>query len=524
MSRPRSSRRSAAPRPPTRASPSASSNRSGRPRTIPCCSPFPRRATSPACSSSESDGPTRRESFPLVRGFAILGASMTESVAGPPSGEPPAPPPRRRGSRRGRRVIALVAAVAVLAGGLAFARWLVYRLNHSITGDAFVESDMINLAPQVPGEIVDMLVQDNQRVARGELLCRIDPTIFLRDVETATANLEVADAERHGATAALTSLGQRVPEQIARAERELAAARNERGAAEQALARTRETVAHEIARAEHDLAAARANLEFADITLKRYDALVEGRAVGKEERDAKRAAYATNLALHEDAKVKLAQAVTNRKQIEIAEQTLAAAVNKVRQATATVEIARVGLVDVDEARRRVDVARQKIELARRELARRQSFLAYTDVVSPFDGVVVKRFRFKGDYATPGTAIFIMYESRNIYVTANMPETELEGLGPGHRVLVKVDAFKEPFEGKVLWIYASTGAKFSLIPRNVSSGEFIRVVQRVPIRILVDERDPRWPELRPGLSATVYVSHDQAGARSELAIPPAIPPR
>ena len=450
---------------------------------------------------------------------------MTESVESPARPMTSSPPPTSSGTRSGRRTVALIVLV-VLAVVIAviFGRWLVYRLSHSITGDAFVDSDMINLAPQVPGEIVEMLVQDNQRVARGERLCRIDPTIFQRDVETAAANLEVAGADIKVAVTALKSLERRVPEQIARAERELGVARNEQGAAEHALSRIRETVAHEIARAEQDLAAAKANLDFADITLKRYNALVEGRAVGKEERDAKKAAYATNQALHEDARVKLAQANTNRKQIEIAEQTLEAAVNRVRQAVATLEIARVGLVDVEEARHRVGVATQKIEFARRELARRQSFLAYTDVVSPFDGVVVKRFRFKGDYATPGTAIFIMYESRNIYVTAYMPETELRGVGPGHRVTVKVDAFSEPFEGRVLWMYASTGAKFSLIPRNVSSGEFIRVVQRVPIRILVDERDPRWPELRPGLSATVYVSHDQAGARSELAIPPAIPPR
>src|SRR5262245_56651532 len=361
---------------------------------------------------------------------------MTESVESPARPMTSSPPPTSSGTRSGRRTVALIVLV-VLAVVIAviFGRWLVYRLSHSITGDAFVDSDMINLAPQVPGEIVEMLVQDNQRVARGERLCRIDPTIFQRDVETAAANLEVAGADIKVAVTALKSLDRRVPEQIARAERELGVARNDQGAAERALARIRETVAHEIARAEQDLAAAKANMEFAEITLKRYNALVEGRAVGKEERDAKKAAYASNQALYEDARVKLAQANTNRKQIEIAEQTLGAATNRVRQATATLEITRVGVVDVEEARHRVEVATQKIELARRELARRQALLAYTDVVSPFDGVVVKRFRFKGDYATPGTAIFIMYESRNIYVTAHMPETELAGVGPGHRVQI-----------------------------------------------------------------------------------------
>jgi membrane fusion protein (multidrug efflux system) len=421
-------------------------------------------------------------------------------------------------------VVIAVLVVVLAVAALVFARWLAYRLSHSITGDAFVESDMINLAPQVPGEIVAMLVQDNERVQRGQLLCRIDPTIYVRDVETAKANLEVAEADVTVAVTALQSLARRVPEQVARAEKELAIAGNERSGFEQVLARIRETVAHEIARAEHDLSAAKANLDYAGITLKRYDTLVTGRAVGREERDAKKAAYDVNLAQHEDAKVKLAQANTNKRQIEIAEQTLEAALNKVRQITADLEIARVGLVDIEEARRRVGVQTQKIELARRELARREALLAYTEVVSPFDGVVVKRYRFKGDYATPGTAIFIMYERGNIYITANMPETELEGVGPGHRVLVKVDAFSDPFEGQVLWVYASTGAKFSLIPRNVSSGEFIRVVQRVPIRIVVDERDPRWPELRPGLSATVYISHEKTGPGPEPTMPPAIPPR
>src|SRR5215475_5196778 len=152
---------------------------------------------------------------------------MTESVADPARPAPSPPPANARGSRSRRRAVILVALLVLVAVSAAFfGRWLLYRLSHSITGDAFVESDMINLAPQVAGEIVEMLVQDNQRVARGERLCRIDPTIFLRDVETAAANLEVAEADLKVAVAGLKGLERRVPEQITRAERDLGVAGN----------------------------------------------------------------------------------------------------------------------------------------------------------------------------------------------------------------------------------------------------------------------------------------------------------
>ena len=99
----------------------------------------------------------------------------------------------------------------------------------------------------------------------------------------------------------------------------------------------------------------------------------------------------------------------------------------------------------------------------------------------------------------------MYNPDLLYVTANLEETRLRGVAPGNAVKLWLDAFEQPFKGRVVWINKSTGAQFALMPRNVVAGEFTKVVQRVPVRIWL-EKDDRWPLLRAGLSAHVAIEH------------------
>jgi membrane fusion protein, multidrug efflux system len=129
------------------------------------------------------------------------------------------------------------------------------------------------------------------------------------------------------------------------------------------------------------------------------------------------------------------------------------------------------------------------------------------VRSPTSGVIVKRYRHLGDFAPAGATLLSMYDPASLYVEANLEETRLPGVAPGNSVRVEIDAFDRPFAGRVVWINKSTGAQFALMPRNVVSGEFTRVVQRVPVRIQI-ERDDRWPMLRAGLSARVAITHGE----------------
>src|SRR5262249_48066137 len=149
----------------------------------------------------------------------------------------------------------------------------------------------------------------------------------------------------------------------------------------------------------------------------------------------------------------------------------------------------------------VQVKKEMVTDARIGLSSAEHQLQFTQLRAPCPGVVVKRYRNLGDFASPGVAVLSMYNPDLIYVTANLEETRLPGVAPGNPVELRLDAFAEPFRGRVVWINKSTGAQFALMPRNVVSGEFTKVVQRVPVRIGI-EKDQRWAALRAGLSVTV----------------------
>ena len=124
--------------------------------------------------------------------------------------------------------------------------------------------------------------------------------------------------------------------------------------------------------------------------------------------------------------------------------------------------------------------------------------------------MVKRYRHLGDYSPAGSPLLSMYNPDLLYMEANLEEDRLPGVEPGNPVHIKLDAFPAPFRGRVVWVNKSTGAQFALMPRNVVSGEFTHVVQRVPVRIEI-ERDDRWPQLRAGLSGTVAIAHGPGDA-------------
>jgi membrane fusion protein (multidrug efflux system) len=369
-----------------------------------------------------------------------------------------------------------------------------------------VEAHIVNIAPQsVSGHLVRILVEENERVDQGQMLAEIDPVPYRNQVNIARSKVDTARAELRRQEAGLARLRQEVPIQIEIARRTLAAAEADERRASEAVKLTQDEVEHGIDEAKAALAATRADLVLAEQEYKRYTNLEKEMAAPQrraqqvtQERDAA-------MARRDLAVAKLAKAEAARTQIEVAKRTLEAAEKLTQKAVKGVEMAETGNAQIREVELLTAVKKEDVEDTRRALEAAEDNLRFTQVRAPFPGVVVKRYRHLGDFASPGVAILSMYNPDLIYVTANLEETRLRGVAPGNPVELELDAFAEPFRGRVVWIDKSTGAQFALMPRNVVSGEFTKVVQRVPVRIAV-EKDERWPLLRAGLSVRAVISH------------------
>jgi membrane fusion protein (multidrug efflux system) len=432
----------------------------------------------------------------------------------PPSQQPaPAtPPPLSQAPLFSRRLWAggLLALAALAIVIVVF--WWSYRLTHSITDDAFVEAHIVNIAPQtVSGHLVRLLVEENDQVERGQVLAEIDPVPYRDQVSIARSKVDTAQAELRRQEAGLARLRLEVPIQIEIARRALAAAQADEARAREALKLTKDDVEKGIEEAQAGLKAAKADLVLAQQEYTRFTNLERVEAVPlRRAQEVTRSRDAAE-AQQNLAAAKLAKAEANRTQIQVAKRTLEAAEKSTQKAAKGVDLAETGNAQIRETELLTAVKKEDVEDARRALTSSEDTLRYTQIRAPFPGVVVKRYRHLGDFASAGVAILSMYNPDLIYVTANLEETRLAGVAPGNAVELQLDAFAKPFYGRVVWIDKSTGAQFALMPRNVVSGEFTKVVQRVPVRIAI-EKDERWPLLRAGLSVRAVIAHGEGDPR------------
>jgi membrane fusion protein (multidrug efflux system) len=402
-------------------------------------------------------------------------------------------------------VLAVLAVVFVLP-------WAVRRASHSLTDDAFVEAHIVNVAPEmVSGRIVRFLVEENDRVSQGQLLAEIDPVHYRDQLNQARGKLDTTRAELRRQEASLARLRKEVPLQIEVAKRTLASAKADLARAEAALELTTDEVDKGIDEARAGRQAARASYVLARQEYERFTALYREEAAPQrrsqqvtEARDSARAGLAK-------ASAALAKALASRKQIDVARRTVEAARAADQKAARGVELAELGHDQIHEVELLTAVKKEQVEDARLALESAQTQLRFTRILAPFPGVVVKRYRNLGDFASPGVAVLSLYNPDLLYVTANLEETRLRGVAPGNSVELRIDAFDRPFQGRVVWINKSTGAQFALMPRNVVAGEFTKVVQRVPVRIWI-EKDERWPLLRAGLSVSVSIAHGDGDAQ------------
>src|SRR5438445_2445767 len=403
----------------------------------------------------------------------------TENITATSTGEMPSPKlsKEREKATRKRSLVRRIVVGAVIV--LAVAGFFVWRYLNTYEGtdDAQVDGHINNISARVSGYVLKVNVDDNQYVAKGAVLVEIDPRDYQVALERARA--ELADAE---ATAQAMNLNVPVETigtttQLSTSESNLQAMQAAVGAAQRQL---------DSARAQ--LQQAEANNTRAQADVSRYRVLLGKDEVSQQLYDQADAAAKANAAAVDGA----------RAAVSVAEQQVAQAQIRVSQAEAAVQYSRTGPQQVAATQARARAAIAAVQQKRAALDKAQLDLDYCTVAAPVSGVVNKRVEV-GMNVQPGQTLLSVVPLEEVWVTANFKETQLRRMKVGQRVTISVDAYGREYQGRVESIAGATGAQFSLLPPENATGNYVKVVQRIPVKIVLDPGLNRDHLLRLGMS-------------------------
>ena len=380
-------------------------------------------------------------------------------------------------SRRfSRWILLLGAAIAVSGASL----WWVHSQNYESTDDAQIEGHLDLVSSRIGGTVLSInpKVENNRFVEAGTLLMELDPRDYAAELEHAKANLVTKVADAHSAQVTVPIVDASAFGQLHSAE----------AAKAQALASVESERANLVA-AQHKLQQDEAIYARAERDRVRYQALVEKHEISKSDYDAR-----------ETEATAAAQAVeADRAVIVSREQKIAEARSLVVQREAQIEAAHIAPQQVTDARAKSESAGGHMEQARADLHSAQLNLSYTKIYAPVSGVIGRKTVELGHRVQPGQSLLLIVPLDDIWITANFKETQLKHMRPGQPVTILVDTFGRDYKGKVESLPGAAGPLFSLFPPENATGNYVKVVQRFPVRIRLDKDQDAEHLLRPGMS-------------------------
>lgn len=386
------------------------------------------------------------------------------------------PAPKSRG---GRAFAVLGALLLVVLGGVG--AYAYFTAGQQETDDAIVEADVVPVTARVSGVVAELAVHDNQVVKKGDVLLQLDDADLQVRLAQAQADLQTAEAQAAGARAQLL-----VVDATARGQLEGARAQVSTSASSVQAADA------QIAAAQAALARAQAEVDKADRDLVRAKELVAVDAIARQQLDGAQLAS-------DAARAALRQAQAGVLSAEEAKRT---AQGRVLEAEARVSQTTPVRPQIEAARSSAALADARVISARAAIRQVELQLSYTKVVAPNDGLVTQLGARQGALVQAGQPLAQLVP-RQTYLVANFKETQIDDMHPGNRAEVRIDAYPgRTFQAVVESLSGGTGSRFSLIPPDNASGNFVKVVQRVPVR-LTWTSDPD-VAMKPGLSATVNV--------------------
>lgn len=332
--------------------------------------------------------------------------------------------------KKKRVIVPSVTAIIFLIFGIYFT---IHSMFYQSTDDAFVEGHIVSIAPRVQGPVLNLLIDDNMQVKKGDLLLEIDPNDYQVKLDQSRAKLEEAKASLDISEKEITKSGA------------------------------------DVNRTSHDVFAAKSKLDFADKDYKRYAAMFKEGISSKQEYD------------------------SSRNNLSVAKSAHNAAIEK--------ELAAKSALEASKAKREATIA--EIKRLEAEVKQDELNLSYTKIYAPEDGLITNRSVEQGNYVQVAQPLFAIVPEK-MWIVANFKETQLANMKSGQPVTIKVDTYRgRKFEGKVDSIQRATGAKASLFPPENAVGSYVKIVQRVPVKIIFTEDISKF-NIVPGMSVVPEV--------------------
>jgi membrane fusion protein (multidrug efflux system) len=387
-------------------------------------------------------------------------------------------PSRTRSS--GFRIAVVIGIVVLIVVGFFAYR---YFTSYESTDDAQIDGHINSVSARISGHVIKLNVEDNQYVSAGTVLVEIDPTDYQVAYDRAKADYADAQATALAAGVNVPITSVNTTGQLSSSEADITSARAGIQAAKQ-----------QFQAAQAELQQAEANNVKAQNDLERYQQLVAKQEISQQQFDQATAA----------AKAGAAGVAAARASMDAAQQQVTQAEGKLIQAQANWRVASTAPKQMQISRAKAESALAQVQRMKASLDQAQLNLQYTKIIAPVNGIVSDRTVEVGQNVSPGQELMKCINLDDIWVTANFKETQLRNMHAGQRVTIEVDANGRKYNGKVDSIAGASGARFSLLPPENATGNYVKVVQRIPVKIDLAPGSNNDHQLRPGESVTPKV--------------------
>ena len=376
-----------------------------------------------------------------------------------------------------RRRFIIIGLVAILVVGALLFWW--HSTYYEDTDDAAVDGNLIQISSRITGYVKAVEVDQNQYVDAGQRLVDIDPADYETALQQAEANLEATTASYEAARVNVPVIHINTGSNLNTASADV----------ESAMASVTEAE-NELKADQDKVVSAQANDKKAQLDLERYTPLVQKDIISKQQYDAAVAAADSDKAQVDEAE---ADVVAAQDAVRVARQ-------RVTQAQAGLQYAKTAPQQDAIQKAKADQAAAQVDQARAALAQAKLNLEYCTISAPAAGIVTTKSVQPGQNVAIGQAMMTLVSLDNIWITANFKETQLEHMKVGQHVVIHVDAYGRDYDGKVTQIGGATGSELSLFPPENATGNYVKVVQRIPVRIDLTKPDENKDHLlRPGMS-------------------------